>query len=85
MALFREFGVRYLFCGHYHRNAEGRDGEIENITSGPVGKPLGGAKSGLRVAIVRDAAIEHRYYELGELPVKIELTPPAPKPAAKKK
>jgi 3',5'-cyclic AMP phosphodiesterase CpdA len=85
MALFREFGVRYLFCGHYHRNAEGRDGTLENITSGPVGKPLGGAKSGLRVAIVRDAAIEHRYYELGELPVKIELTPPAPKPAAKKK
>lgn len=75
MALFREFGVRYLFCGHYHRNAEGRDGTIENITSGPVGKPLGGAKSGLRVAIVRDDHIEHRYYELGELPVKIDLNP----------
>ncbi len=85
MALFREFGVRYLFCGHYHRNAEARDGEIQNITSGPVGKPLGGGKSGIRVAIVRDAVIDHRYYELGELPVKIELAPPAPKPAAKKK
>jgi serine/threonine-protein phosphatase CPPED1 len=83
MALFREFGVRYLFCGHYHRNAEGRDREIENITSGPVGKPLGGAKSGIRVAIVRDDRIEHRYYELGELPVKIELNPPLP--AARKK
>jgi 3',5'-cyclic AMP phosphodiesterase CpdA len=69
MALFREFGVRYLFCGHYHRNAEGRDGEIENITSGPVGKPLGGAKSGIRVAIVRADKIEHLYYELGDLPV----------------
>lgn len=85
MALFREFGVRYLFCGHYHRNAEGRDGEIQNITSGPVGKPLGGGKSGIRVAIVRDTVIDHRYYELGELPVKIELAPPTPKPAAKKK
>jgi serine/threonine-protein phosphatase CPPED1 len=83
MALFREFGVRYLFCGHYHRNAEGRDGEIENITSGPVGKPLGGAKSGIRVAIVRNDRIEHRYYELSELPVSIELNPPPPK--AKKK
>ncbi len=79
MALFREFGVRYLFCGHYHRNAEARDGEIENITSGPVGKPLGGAKSGLRVAIVRDDKIEHRYYELGELPTHIELNPEAAK------
>jgi 3',5'-cyclic AMP phosphodiesterase CpdA len=75
LALFREFGVRYLFCGHYHRNAEARDGALENITSGPVGKPLGGAKSGIRVAIVRSDQIEHRYFELGELPVKIELTP----------
>ena len=82
MALFREFGVRYLFCGHYHRNAEAKEGQIENITSGPVGKPLGGAKSGIRVAIVRDDRIEHRYYELGELPVKIEFDPPPP--AAKK-
>jgi hypothetical protein len=40
-----------------------------------VGKPLGGAKSGIRVAIVRSDQIEHRYFELGELPVKIELTP----------
>jgi UDP-2,3-diacylglucosamine pyrophosphatase LpxH len=79
LALFREFGVRYLFCGHYHRNAEARDGALENITSGPVGKPLGGAKSGLRVAIVRDDRIEHRYYDLGDLPVAIDLGPPAPK------
>lgn len=82
LAMFREFGVRYLFCGHYHRNAEARDGEIENITSGPVGKPLGGAKSGIRVAIVRPDKIEHRYFELGELPTQIELHPP---PAKKKK
>ena len=78
LALFRESGVRYLFCGHYHRNAEGRDGELHNITTGSVGKPLGGSKSGLRLAIVRDAVIEHRFYELGELPTKVELTPPAP-------
>jgi serine/threonine-protein phosphatase CPPED1 len=79
LALFREFGVRYLFCGHYHRNAEARDGTLENITSGPVGKPLGGAKSGIRVAIVRDTQIEHRYFELGELPVKIDVNPTAAK------
>lgn len=84
LALFREFGVRYLFCGHYHRNAEARDGEMESITSGPVGKPLGGAKSGIRVAIVRDDRIEHRYYELGELPVKIEFDAAEKKAPAKK-
>ncbi len=79
MALFRQYGVRYLFCGHYHRNAEARDGQIENVTSGPVGKPLGGAKSGIRVAIVRDDRIEHRYYELGDLPVKIDMNAEAGK------
>lgn len=84
LALFREFGVRYLFCGHYHRNAEGREGELENITSGPVGKPLGGAKSGIRVAIVRPEKIEHRYFELGDLPSKIELNPVTATPAKKK-
>ena len=83
MAMFREFGVRYLFCGHYHRNAEAKDGEIENVTSGPVGKPLGGAKSGLRVAIVREDRIEHRYFELGDLPVAIETNPPPAKKAKK--
>jgi 3',5'-cyclic AMP phosphodiesterase CpdA len=77
LALFREFGVRYLFCGHYHRNAEARDGQIENITSGPVGKPLGDGRSGIRVAIVRDDEIEHRYYEFGELPVRVDLEPVA--------
>lgn len=79
LALFREFGVRYLFCGHYHRNAEARDGELEAVTSGPVGKPLGNGRSGIRVAIVRDDRIEHRYYELSELPTTIELNPVAAK------
>jgi serine/threonine-protein phosphatase CPPED1 len=79
LALFREFGVRYLFCGHYHRNAEASDGSLNSITTGPVGRPLGSAKSGFRVVIVRDDKIEHRYYEFGELPVRIDLNPPAPK------
>lgn len=81
LALFREFGVRYLFCGHYHRNAEARDGDLQAITTGAVGKPLGGSRSGFRVAIVRDDRIDHRFYELGELPERIELAPPPAKPA----
>lgn len=86
LALFREFGVRYLFCGHYHRNAEARDGDLQAITTGAVGKPLGGSRSGFRVAIVRDDRIDHRFYELGEIPARVELDPPpakAPKPARK--
>ena len=73
LALFREFGVKYLFSGHYHRNAVARDGDIEAITTGPVGQPQGGDKSGLRVVIVRDSGLEHRYYHFGELPTQVDL------------
>jgi 3',5'-cyclic AMP phosphodiesterase CpdA len=84
LALFREFGVRYLFCGHYHRNAEAADGPLNAITTGAVGKPLDGSKSGFRVAIVRDDKIEHRFYDLGDLPTRIDLKPAAEKPAPPK-
>jgi 3',5'-cyclic AMP phosphodiesterase CpdA len=82
LALFREFGVKYLFSGHYHRNALAREGGIEAITSGPVGKALGDAKSGIRIAIVRDDRIEHRYYDLGELPNRVSLAPETPNRAS---
>jgi predicted phosphodiesterase len=73
LELFRQAGVKYLFSGHYHRNAVARDGDIEAITTGPVGKPLGDAKSGVRVVIVRDSGISHRYYDFGEIPSQISL------------
>jgi UDP-2,3-diacylglucosamine pyrophosphatase LpxH len=73
LSLFREYGVKYLFCGHYHRNAVAKLKDMEVITTGPVGKPLGDV-SGLRVAIVRDDRIDHRYYHFGEIPNRIELT-----------
>jgi 3',5'-cyclic AMP phosphodiesterase CpdA len=73
--LFEGAGVRYLMSGHYHRNALGRAGEIRMITSGPVGMPLGeGSLSGIRVGIVRDGGIETRFYSLGELPNKIDIS-----------
>jgi 3',5'-cyclic AMP phosphodiesterase CpdA len=73
LTMFHEAGVKVLLSGHYHRNAVARDGDIEMITTGPVGKPLGGAKSGIRVVTVNDAGLTHRYYELGEIPATIEL------------
>ncbi len=72
LARFREFGVKHLFSGHYHRNAIARDGDLEAVTTGPVGMPLGEDKSGLRVVIVRDDRLEHRYYHFGELPNRID-------------
>ncbi len=77
LALFRQFGVRYLFCGHYHRTAIAKDGDLEVITSGPVGKPLGDGRSGLTIAIVREDRIEYQYHDFSRLPNRVNLKPPA--------
>lgn len=71
LALFREHGVKHVFAGHYHGNEVARDGDFEMVTSGPVGKPLRTDQSGLRIVAVRDAGLEHRYYELGSIPNQI--------------
>ena len=49
LAWFRDAGVKYLFSGHYHQDNVARDGGFEAIATGPVGKPLGQGKSGLRI------------------------------------
>lgn len=72
LALFHQFGVNYVFCGHYHRNLISRDGNLEVVTTGATGKPLGGDKSGIQVVIVRDDALEHHFYSFGEIPNRIE-------------
>lgn len=69
--LFRQAGVKHLFAGHYHRNAHGWDGDIEMVTTGPVGMPLGGARSGLRIVEVSEQGVRHQYYEFGALPNQI--------------
>jgi 3',5'-cyclic AMP phosphodiesterase CpdA len=68
LEMFRSAGVRHMFAGHYHRNAHGRDGEIEMVTTGPVGMPLGGARSGMRLVWVTDSDLSHQYFEFGALP-----------------
>ncbi|HUS08023.1 MAG TPA: metallophosphoesterase [Bryobacteraceae bacterium] len=68
---FRQSGVRYLFSGHYHRNAVAKDGELEAITTGPVGMPLGDARSGVRLVRVGKESITHEYVEFGSLPNRV--------------
>ena len=75
--LLKGSGVRYVFAGHYHRNAFGRDGNLEMITSGPVGRPLGADASGLRIVTVKDDVLEHTYYGMGLIPNQFPI-PPAP-------
>jgi serine/threonine-protein phosphatase CPPED1 len=72
LQLFHEYGVKHIFAGHYHRNEYGRDGEIEMITTGPVGKPLGRDQSGFRIVRLTQDGMENRYYELGSIPHLLE-------------
>lgn len=66
--LLKGAGVRYVFAGHYHRNAFGKDGTVEVVTSGPVGMPLGTDQSGIRIVTVRPDRIDHQYFTLGNIP-----------------
>jgi 3',5'-cyclic AMP phosphodiesterase CpdA len=77
--ILKSSGVRYVFAGHYHRNAYGRDGDLEMITSGPVGRPLGADPSGLRIVTVKDDILEHTYFGMGLVPNQFPIPPPAPR------
>jgi serine/threonine-protein phosphatase CPPED1 len=77
LQLLHEYGVEYVFAGHYHRNSEGRDGALDMVTTGPVGMPLEGARSGIRIVTVTSAGVTHRYCDFGDLPETLEpLAPP---------
>ena len=73
LKLFHEYGVRYLFSGHYHNNVTAFDGSLQNITTGAVGKPLGGSKSGLCIVTVQDSGLKHEFHDLEHLPEKVVL------------
>lgn len=66
--LFKDNGVQYIFAGHYHRNALGRAGHLEMVTTGPVGRPLGSDPSGFRIVTVERDAIRHAYFSLDSIP-----------------
>jgi 3',5'-cyclic AMP phosphodiesterase CpdA len=75
LALFHEQGVKFLVSGHYHRNAVATDGDLTNVTTGPVGKPQGdNPQSGMRVFVVNASGISHRFYALSDLPNQIDPT-----------
>ena len=54
-------GVRYIFAGHYHRNAGGSYKDIEEVITGPIGAPLGNDPSGVRLVSVSINSISSKY------------------------
>jgi predicted phosphodiesterase len=68
LRLLHEYGVQEVFAGHYHRNELGHDGDLEMVTTAPVGMPLEGAKSGIRIVTVKDGTLTHKFHDFGDLP-----------------
>jgi hypothetical protein len=68
LKLLHEYGVKEVFAGHLHRNSEGRDGDLDMVTTGPVGMPLGVGRSGMRLVTISPAGLSHKYYDFSELP-----------------
>lgn len=60
----RRHGVKLALAGHWHRNAIAWDGELQMVTTGPVGYPLGDDPSGYRVVDVASSEIRHEYRAL---------------------
>jgi hypothetical protein len=72
LKLLHEYGVREVFAGHLHHNEEGWDGDLDMVGTGPVGMPLDGGKSGIRIATLKDGKVTHKFYDFGDLPQSIE-------------
>ena len=79
--LLRRAGVTHVFAGHTHANSVAKSESLEMVVSCAIGKPLQKDGSGLRIVIVRDTGVEHRYYHLGEIPNQIDLQPTPPRDA----
>ncbi len=61
---FKKAGVRKVFCGHYHQNAGGFDGELECVVTSAIGAQLGKDKHGYRIVHVGENEITHQYVEI---------------------
>lgn len=73
LKLLHDAGVKWVFAGHLHQNKEMRDGDLQMVATGPVGMPLNGAKSGIRVVSVTPAGVKHQYFDFGGIPETLEL------------
>ncbi len=66
--LLHASGARIAFAGHWHRNAIAWDGELQMVTSGPVGYPLGLDPSGYRVVEIASGELKHESRPVDDAP-----------------
>ncbi|MEM7394662.1 MAG: hypothetical protein AAF492_20185, partial [Verrucomicrobiota bacterium] len=70
---FHEHGFKAVFCGHYHRNAYVKDGDLELITTSSCGVALGKDPLGFRIVKVHPDRIEHEYVPFEKVPEHVSF------------
>lgn len=74
LSKMKNAGIKYVFAGHYHRNAGGFDQELEMIVTSAIGQQINNDKdSGMRIVCVGSEKITHEYYELDSVPTCVTL------------
>jgi 3',5'-cyclic AMP phosphodiesterase CpdA len=73
LKVMHDNGVKWVFAGHQHQNEEAQDGDLQVIATGPVGMPLHGAKSGIRIVAVTPDSVQHKYFDFGEIPELLDV------------
>jgi 3',5'-cyclic AMP phosphodiesterase CpdA len=73
-----DHGFAAAFCGHYHRNAYVKDGDLELVTTSSCGAALGKDPLGFRIVKVYPDRLEHAYFGFDALPAKVVLEPEIP-------
>lgn len=76
---FHSVGIRYIFCGHYHRNAGGFYKDLEQVITSAVGVQLGDFQHGYRLVRVLENRLAHQYFALGTAPTHVYLPTTKPK------
>jgi 3',5'-cyclic AMP phosphodiesterase CpdA len=74
--LFETHRVSAVFSGHWHKCHYLNHKDIQMVTTGPVGYPLGDDPSGFRIIKISQNRIEHQYYGLDQIPGPEELALP---------
>ncbi|XP_072275088.1 serine/threonine-protein phosphatase CPPED1 isoform X2 [Pyxicephalus adspersus] len=67
LQMFHKAGVKAVFSGHYHRNAGGTYKDLDMVVTSAIGCQIGEDEHGLRVVVVTEKQIVHRYYSLDQL------------------
>ncbi len=65
--LFQKYDIKTIFAGHLHQNNIAVNSQLEVVTTGPVGMPLGLAYSGFRIVKVYADCMEHKYFGLDDV------------------